>query len=145
MKSNTTWRCRPEIAAFSDSIFDAGWNFGKTESKNHTATDHDGVFLVSPEHVTAYVGRFRPQCLRYSANSGKGYELDFMNFKVAKGLTRERVLIVPTEPIKGFVKKGAALEASSASSLYVAVTRATQSVSIVIDAAGNSQIPYWVP
>ncbi|MFZ6659084.1 hypothetical protein [Undibacterium sp. TJN19] len=144
-ESNVTWRCHPKIAEFSDSIFGPSWNFKATESKNDKVTDHDGVFLLKSEHVTEYISRFQPQCLRYSVSSGKDFNLDFMNFKVSKGLTRQRVLIVPTEPIKKFVKNGTLLEASSASSFYEAVTRAVQSVAIVIDSAGNSPIRHWIP
>ncbi|MNF10555.1 hypothetical protein D3C80_2115320 [compost metagenome] len=60
-------------------------------------------------------------------------------------MTYERVLIVPTEPIARFIASGAYLEANSASSFYVAVTRAEQSVAIVLDKAGSSSLPFWNP
>ena len=97
----TTWRCRPEIAKFSDSIFNTTWSFPATESMNETITGHDGVFLIRREHVVEYVARYRPQCLRDSANSGKAFDLNYTNFRLAKGATYERVLIVPTNGICG--------------------------------------------
>lgn len=39
------------------------------------------------------------------AGSGKQFSLDYMNFKVSKGATFERVLVVPTGPIKAFIQK----------------------------------------
>ncbi|MFT4510350.1 UvrD-helicase domain-containing protein [Caballeronia sp. 15711] len=140
-----TWRCHPHIAAFSDTIFDPSWKFPATRSENDTVTDHDGVYLVANKHVDEYVGLYQPQCLRHSVNSGKKFNLDFLNFKVSKGMTFERVLIVPTAPIAKFITSGAYLEATSASSLYVAVTRAKQSVAIVLDESGASALRFWRP
>ena len=145
LESVTTWRCHPTVAKFSDGIFDPSWKFPETQSKNETLTGHDGVFLVSTQHVTEYVRLFQPQCLRHSVSSGKSLDLVYLNFKVSKGMTFERILIVPTAPIAKFIASGAHLEANSASSFYVAVTRAKQSVAIVLDKAGTSTLPYWLP
>lgn len=144
-ESVTTWRCHPLIAKFSDSIFDPSWGFPETKSVNDLTTGHDGVFLVSPKHVTEYVKRFQPQCLRHNAMSGKAFQLDYLNFKVSKGMTFERVLIVPTDPITKFIASGMHLEANSSCSFYVAVTRAKQSVAIIVDKAGTSSLPFWRP
>jgi DNA helicase II / ATP-dependent DNA helicase PcrA len=141
----TTWRCRPEIAAFSDTIFDSTWSFPMTQSVNARVTGHDGIFLVRYEHVHEYVKRYRPQCLRDSANSGSAFDLDYTNFRLAKGATFERVLIVPTSGIAKFVQCGACLEPVAASKFYVAVTRAAQSVAIAIKEPGKSVLPYWQP
>jgi hypothetical protein len=145
VESMTTWRCHPVVAKFSDSIFDPSWEFPETRSKNEAVTGHDGVFLVATKNVTEYVRSFQPQCLRYNALAGRAFDLDYLNFKVSKGVTFERVLIVPTGPIAKFITSGIHLEANSASSFYVAVTRARQSVAIIMDRAGKSALPYWVP
>ncbi|MCI2808938.1 UvrD-helicase domain-containing protein [Eoetvoesiella caeni] len=142
-ESRTTWRCHPSIASFSDTIFDPSWSFPATESKNETVTGHDGVHLLATKHVEAYVARYQPQCLRHSVASAKGFDYAFMNFKVSKGMTFERVLIFPTAPITKFITGGTFLEATPASSFYVAVTRAKQSVAIVLDDAGRSTLPFW--
>ncbi|MFJ4294380.1 UvrD-helicase domain-containing protein [Cupriavidus sp. NPDC089707] len=144
-ESVETWRCHPKIAEFSDTIFDPSWAFPSTRSRNEVTTDHDGVFLLMKKHVADYVKRFAPQCLRSMAASGKEFNLDFINFKVAKGSTYTRVLIVPTAGISDFLRKGSILEPVPAASFYVAVTRAEQSVAIVIDKAGTSALPYWIP
>jgi superfamily I DNA/RNA helicase len=145
IESVTTWRCHPSIATFSDSIFDPSWKFPITQSKNETVTHHDGVFLVATKHVAEYVRSFRPQCLRHSVTSGKNFDLDYLNFKISKGMTYDRVLIVPTAPIAKFIASGTYLTEGPASSFYVAVTRAKQSVAIVLDTAGTSSLPYWRP
>lgn len=141
-----TWRCRPEIAALADSIFDAGWGFDVTISKNGRTTSHDGTFLVREKDVDAYVEAFRPLGLRHSASSAKKFShLPLMNFGEAKGLGREHVLIFPTKAIGDFVRSGTSLDDMQAARLYVAVTRAEQSVAIVLDNRGSSPIEYWDP
>ena len=144
-ESTTTWRCHPAIAAFSDTIFDKSWLFPATESKNEITTDHDGVFLVDKRHVDDYVDKYHPQCLRNTASSGKEFNLNFMNFKISKGSTYERVLIVPTAGILKFIQTGNPLEPGPAASFYVAVTRAKQSVALVVESPGSSLLPYWQP
>jgi hypothetical protein len=104
-----------------------------------------GVYLVHSKHVDQYVERYRPQCLRSTIASGKEFALDFMNFKVSKGATFERVLIMPTAPIKAFIQKQTYLESTSAATFYVAATRAKQSLAIIIDKPGRSKLPVWVP
>lgn len=140
-----TWRCRPEIAEFSDSIFDSGWSFSATRSRNFTHTDHDGAFLVRSEHLYEYVARYQPACLRDSANSGKKYSLTYTTFGVAKGMAFPRVLIAPTAGIEAFLRSGVHLERRAAAKFYVAVTRASQSVAIVLDRPGACRLPYWTP
>jgi len=142
-ESCTTWRCRPEIADLADTIFAPEWSFPTTQSKNLKVTDHDGVFLVRPEEVYEYVDLFNPKCLRNSASSGKSMDLDYVNFKVAKGTEYDRVLIIPTQGILKFLQKGTQLEPGPAASFYVAVTRAAQSVAIVLPERGRSTIPWW--
>lgn len=144
-ENRTTWRCHPKIAAFSDSIFDSSWGFPETVSANENTTEHDGVYLVRSEDLAQYVDQFQPQCLRDSANSGKQFDLEYINFRVAKGMTCKRVLLAPTAGIAAFLKSGKFLEPTPASRLYVAVTRASQSVAIVLDEPGNCALPYWQP
>jgi len=145
IENTITWRCHPKIAAFSDSIFDSSWSFPETESQNKAITSHDGVFLVDPDNVDAYIKNFNPQCLRHGAGSGKEFDLDYTNFKISKGANYERVLIVPTAGITKFIQSGHQLEPTPASSFYVAVTRAEQSVAIVVKNFGSSTIPFWEP
>jgi hypothetical protein len=144
-ESSETWRCRPEIAAFADTIFDSRWGFPPTVSRNHSVSRHDGVFLVHPEDVYRYVKEFQPLCLRSSANFGKKFNLDYLNFRLAKGTQCRRVLIVPTIGIEKFVQKGTQLNPIPSASFYVATTRAAQSVAIVLAEPGASTIPFWDP
>ena len=140
-----TYRCRKEIADFSDCIFDTSWAFPRTISENNNETGHDGVYLVRSEHINEYMSQFNPQCLRHSISSAKHLDLPFQNFKGVKGATFERVLIAPTKNIENFIKNGTPLESTAAAAFYVAVTRAEQSLAIVLDQPGNSLLQYWTP
>ncbi len=138
-----TWRCRPEIAEFADSLFDASCGFDPTVSKNTAVTGHDGLFLVRQVDVPQYLSDHEPLFLRHSASSARNEPYVFMNFRASKGLTCDRVLVWPTAPIVKRITKGLQLEGRSACDLYVAVTRARQSVAFVMDQAGSSEIPFW--
>lgn len=144
-ENNTTWRCRQEIAAFSDTIFDSSWSFPQTKSCNFIETGHDGVFLVESSHVHEYVQRYGPQALRNGKATKDPHSLGCINFGVSKGMEFERVIILPTGPIEKFVKSLINLEPISASKLYVGVTRAKQSVAIIMDDHGDSTLPVWKP
>jgi hypothetical protein len=67
-----------------------------------------------------------------------------MNFRPSKGLSRKHVLIWPTGKINGLITRRKDLASPDAALLYVAVTRAEQSVAFVVDKPGKSDIPYWV-
>lgn len=145
-QESNTYRCRPEIAQLADSLFAAGRGFDPTVSKNETETDHDGIFLVKPSDVEAYVREYRPLLLRRTVASGR--ELDHlgpMNIGVSKGLGRKHVLIHPTNDMKKFLRQGIPLDEQPAAYLYVAVTRAEQSVAFIVDDPGGCQHPHWSP
>lgn len=142
-KSNS-YRCRPEITEFADELFPADRGFDKTISMNNVATDHDGIFLVKETDVDSYVEAYTPLVLRKGANSGRGINhLAPMNIGVSKGLGREHVLIYPTAGMKKLLQQGAALDEQAAAYLYVAVTRAKQSVAFILEEAGVCEYPYW--
>jgi superfamily I DNA/RNA helicase len=140
-----TWRCRPEIASFADSLFGAKWGFNASISLNQSTTAHDGLFLIKLADLPKYMETFKPMLLRHSANSGKTLPYSFLNYKESKGLSVGRVCILPTDPIKKYLGGKGALKDQQAAELYVAVTRAEQSVGFIVDDAGLCDIPFWIP
>ena len=122
-------RCVQQICTFSDKLFPG---FLATNSKNHTVSGHDGVFLVHPNDIEAYYEQYKPQVLREKRTSNTR-NLSAMNMGNSKGMTFNRVLIFPTSPIKTYLSIGdpAMLRPISKSKFYVALTRARQSVAIV--------------
>ena len=60
------------------------------------------------------------------------FGLPAMNIGVSKGSTFDRVLIVPTNPIRKYLADGDHTALRSREMLYVAVTRARHSVAFVL-------------
>jgi DNA helicase-2/ATP-dependent DNA helicase PcrA len=128
-------RCIQSICDVADLIFP---NLPKAESKSTKQTGHDGVFAVRTVHVEEYRRRYRPQILRRDRRFGA--ELDAENFGLVKGLGFQRVLIVPYSGITKWLTSGDPKHvAGSAEEVYVAITRAYQSVAIIHD--GHVAVP----
>lgn len=126
----TCFRCNDIICKFSDSLYP---EMEKTISDNHEITGHDGLFVIKTKDMSKYIEKYRPQVLRYDRNT-KLQDIEAINFGKSKGLTFNRVLIVPNGKIKDFLKTGDLnyVEKSKAK-FYVAITRAEYSVTFVYD------------
>ena len=127
---SVTHRCSSAICEFSNALWP---EMSAMTSLRNGTTDHDGVFLVAENAVAHYIQHFRPQVLRYDKQANT-YGYDAVNFGLAKGLQFDRVLIVPTAPIKKYLQTGALTHVKKARErLHVAVTRARNSVAFVFD------------
>lgn len=82
--------------------------------------------------VEAYRIRFSPQPLRYN----RTFEIEGnpINYGNAKGMTFDRTLIFPHGPLRKFLVSAKLEDAGKEiPKLYVAITRARQSVAFVVD------------
>lgn len=134
---NHSYRCVQEICDAADKLFP---DLEATKSLNARRTCHDGMFLVRKRDKDDYVARFSPQVLRYNRKRKDvpGYPL---NFGEAKGMTFERVLIFPHRPLEKYCLTGKLEDAGKElAKIYVAMTRAQQSVGIVVPDATESGI-----
>jgi DNA helicase II / ATP-dependent DNA helicase PcrA len=128
-----TYRCSEEICAFSNLLWPG---MEPMVSEPRDSSDHEGVFLVGEDVVERYLWRFGPRVLRQSKRSPSP-DADPLNFGSAKGLEFERVLIVPTGPIKKYLETGDLKHVEKGKQkLHVAVTRARRSVAFLF--AGDS-------
>lgn len=127
---NECFRSNQAICDLSDSLYP---EMKKTISKNHKITGHDGVFIINNKDIDNYIKKFNPQLLRFDKRSKFDSE-SILNFGASKGLTFERVLIIPNGPLKKFLETGeySNIEASKAK-YYVGFTRARYSVGILYD------------
>lgn len=132
-----SYRCNEDICKLSDSIYP---DLPKTESKNNKVTGHDGIFVIKSKDVDSYREKYNPKVLRYDRKTKFDCE-DILNFGQAKGLTFDRVLIVPNGKLKKYLETGDVnnIEASKAK-VYVALTRAKHSVAFLYDKEVNSSI-----
>lgn len=127
-KQVQSFRCNQTICDFADSIYS---DTPKTSSKNCEMTGHDGLFVISSNDVKSYVDKYSPQILRYDKRTKcTGYSA--LNFGDSKGMTFDRILIFPHNPLKKLLKTGNFKEIEkSVAKVYVAVTRAKYSVAFV--------------
>ncbi|MGW3037443.1 UvrD-helicase domain-containing protein [Streptomyces sp. NPDC001178] len=123
-----SYRCNQAICDFADGLFP---DLPPTTSKNTDITGHDGVFMITPADVPAYVEKYDPVVLRWDRRT-KTQGLAAMNFGQSKGCTFDRVLIFPTQPMIKYYRDRDFEQAGDRSKLYVAVTRAKYSVTFVI-------------
>lgn len=127
--SNRSFRCVSPICDFANLISDGNLEM---VSGNFNATDHDGVVLVHESDGLAYYARYSPQVLRYDRTFDVPFGMP-MNFGESKGLTFDRVLIVPHRPLEDYLRTGEVSHlAKSRDKVYVAVTRAKQSVAFLV-------------
>jgi len=134
----TNYRCNEAICNLSNKLFK---DLPPTTSGNSDTTTHDGVFLVKPDDVNEYLKIYSPVQLRENIKAEVNENYRVMNFGESKGLSFDRVLIYPTNPIlKWLADNDSELAPTSRSKLYVALTRARYSVGIIYDYRDNINI-----
>ena len=105
------------------------------------SSDHEGVFLIDPTDVEAYLSKYRPMQLRWSMKSQCNPKYPVKNFGESKGLTFDRILIYPTEDmINWIIEDKTNLSPETRSKFYVALTRSRQSSVIVMKAKEKGDI-----
>jgi len=127
---NISHRCNQKICNLADSLYPTLPN---TNSLNNEVTGHDGVYIIRKKGIEDYIDEFSPQILRYDRRT-KFSDHKVMNFGQAKGLSFNRVIILPNGPIKKFLKTGDIDKVKkSRAKFYVALTRARYSVAFLYD------------
>jgi DNA helicase-2/ATP-dependent DNA helicase PcrA len=131
---NISHRCNQKICNLADSLYP---DLPDTSSLNEELTEHDGIYIIKKENVEDYVEKFSPQILRYDKRT-KLFKDKAMNFGQAKGLSFDRVLILPNGPIQKFLKTGNIKKVKkSRAKFYVALTRARYSVAFLYSGEVN--------
>jgi DNA helicase II / ATP-dependent DNA helicase PcrA len=131
----TNYRCNEAICDLSNKLFP---DYSPTTSGNAVNTGHDGVFLIKQNDVNKYLRTYSPVQLRENVKTEVDEAFRVMNFGESKGLSFDRVLIYPTNPIlKWLSDNNSKLAPTSRSKFYVALTRARHSVGIIYDYPEN--------
>jgi DNA helicase II / ATP-dependent DNA helicase PcrA len=137
-----TYRCCQPICDFTNALWP---DSEPMNSLGVEATGHDGVYVVSENVVTDYVDCFHPQLLRHDKRA-KTFGYEALNFGLAKGSEFDRVLIIPTGPIRNYLKSGEVRHIEkSRDRLHVAITRARHSVAFVFDGHSPCVRNRWSP
>lgn len=135
-------RNTPEMCAVANLVYP---NSPHVSGTNRPSTGHDGVFLVSPKDVDRYIAIYHPMQLRDKRTVKVSAEAPAINFGDAKGLTFDRVLIYPTNPMLEWIKDhNSELASKSRARFYVAITRARFSVAFVDDTIDTEKIPLFM-
>lgn len=126
---NESYRCNQEICNLADSLY----TLPSTISLNTIKTGHDGIFIVNSNDLKEYIEAYNPKILRYDKRT-KVDSNNVLNFGQAKGLTFDRVLIIPNQTMKKYLSTANInyIEGSKAK-VYVALTRARYSVAFLYD------------
>ena len=128
---NDSYRNNQSICSYSSQLYE---EYGETGTKQFEVTGHDGVYLVRPNDVDAYLEEFKPIQLREKRTVKVNDGYSAINMGESKGLTYDRVLIYPTGTMKNWMKDHSKkLQPKTRSQFYVAITRARYSVGIVFD------------
>jgi hypothetical protein len=104
------------------------------------ASAEAGPYIVRPADYSHYMAAVRPMQLRDKVNS-RGVDLasPAMNFGESKGRGFDHVIILPTEPMRGWLSNPAAdLKPQSRAKFYVALTRGRHSVAVAMDWGGGA-------
>ena len=148
---NASFRNCQEICDFANRIHGDKYkacNSRATENPEFDQKEYDkhhGIWIVHTLNVGKYIKTYSPTLLRHSSKTDICgiSSCNVFNFGKSKGLTFNRVLIFPTNPISTWLKnphppsnnenKSKNKSDKSACSFYVAVTRARYSVAFVCD------------
>lgn len=95
---------------------------------------HLGVFMIKPSEVDKYLEKYNPVQLRWSATKKVNGNYSVQNFGESKGVTMNRVLIYPTEPMKAWIRDNQfKLTIEARAKFYVSLTRSRLSSTIVME------------
>lgn len=134
---NVNYRCTSRVCDFSNKLYP---EMTFTSSGNNDIIEHLGVFFIRKEDVNEYLNKFCPVQLRDRVTVTTHPQYQSINFGKSKGLSFDRVLIYPTQPIIDWIVKGKELAQTSKAKLYVAITRARYSVGIIYNYTEQTQI-----
>jgi superfamily I DNA/RNA helicase len=137
-----SFRCNQAICDYADALYP---DMPQTTSRTSQPLDPAAVHLVHTGDLDQYRAQTGAQELRWRHDS-RFASPEGRNFGEVKGMAFDRVLILPTAPITGYVETGADLKPEARAKLYVAVTRARHSVGIVTTSrTTKSGLPFWAP
>lgn len=126
---NRTYRNNDKICKFANSLYPDRIPAAFVKK---AAGELEGVYIIDQENVDKYLQKYNPIQLRENRKTSVNEGYLCFNFGESKGLEFKRVLIYPTNPMwEWIINNNSNLKDQSRSRLYVAVTRAEESVVFV--------------
>lgn len=98
--------------------------------------ENSGVYIIDPKYLSDYCNFYNPTILRYERDIQIpfSHNCQVLNYGNSKGLTLDRVVIIPVGTVLPFIQKGTNITSpQTKSKFYVACTRARHSVVFAIE------------
>ncbi|MEH5667917.1 UvrD-helicase domain-containing protein [Enterobacter cloacae] len=128
---NENYRCFHLINEFANKLYP---EFTPSISNVRATSGHDGVFLLPEKLLSCYIAKYTPVQLRWDKRRVVDERYPVFTFGTSKGLTFERVIIYPTEPMLKWLQDNTfELTSDSRAKFYVGLTRPIKSVAIVFN------------
>lgn len=139
-----SWRCIQSICDLADRLHASDGHYTPTKSQVTTVppeyADHNGIFAVPASRVGEYIRAYNPVILRWDRRTKKQLceGQTAYNFGESKGMSFERVLIIPPDRHAKFLRGDTAAfddarTDDSRNKLYVGITRARYSLAFLHD------------
>lgn len=136
---NCTYRNNDIICGFANSLYPERVS---TNFVRKAEDESDGVMIIDKTDVEKYLLKYNAVQLRENKKTSVNNEYQYYNFGESKGLEFQRVLIYPTQPMWDWIiDNNTSLKEQSKARLYVAITRARNSVVIVRKDARLCSLP----
>ena len=128
---NVCYRCHKDIVDFLNKFYP---EYDNLISINIPKKESQGIFIVRTLDLDEYLARYAPIQLRYSKRTRVNELYRSINYKNSKGCTFARTVIYPTKDLKQYIKLNTPIKTlSTKNAIYVALSRAVDSVAIVYD------------
>ena len=109
------------------------------ESIEIKENDHQGVFVIKPEQIQAYIKKYNPVQIVYDSKTITNKLAKTINMGKSKGATYNRVLLYPTGEFKKYIITGNGnISISTKNKLYVGMTRPVNSLTFVMQEEKNA-------
>lgn len=134
--SKVTRRFNQDICGYVNTIHSDANNQVCQCCEMEFPNENTGVYIIDPKYLSDYCSFYSPTILRYDRDSTItfSHNCQVLNYGNSKGLTLDRVIIIPVGTVLPFIKKGANITSpQTKSKFYVACTRAQYSVVFAIE------------
>ncbi len=139
--SKVTRRFNQEICNFINTIHDDVNDQVCQCCDMEFPNENAGVYIIDPKYLSEYCNYYNPTILRYDRDSKISFSHNcrILNYGNSKGLTMDRIVIVPVGTVLPFIKDGKNISSpQTKSKFYVACTRARHSVVFAIENSTES-------
>lgn len=128
---NICQRCHKNIVEFLNDFYT---EYDALDSIDIPEKESQGIFIIRTSNVDEYLSKYNPIQLRYNKKTKVNGCYKSINYRNSKGCTYMRTIIYPTDALKKYIKSNIKIQTTSTkNAIYVALSRAIDSVAIVYD------------